>query len=192
MQSLPMFRTRLLLSTQTTALRCFSNAKKKERAQAFAQRQKKIYQQIDEDAHDFGHLLRSLFKRSHPDLLRHAHPDLAAINDQSIQILNGILSTIKDPNSYPPQMIKDIPLHVRFPPQNHIEEHVLKIRTGGGDCKKHLTEIFQNFFVETKISPDGKFIWGKDYFPKQHAAEVEEELRNAYQNMDKNENNTPN
>jgi hypothetical protein len=154
----------------------------------FAQKQMKSYQNADEEAHDFGHLLRNLYKRSHPDLLRHAHPDLASINDQSMQILNGILSTVKNPNTFPPQMIKDIPFHVKVSPHNQIEEHVLRIRTGGGDCRKHLTDIFQQFFVETKISADGKFNWGKDYFPKQDHAEVAEEMRVARETADTDDN----
>jgi len=122
---------------------------------------------------EFQHLLRQLYRKSHPDLLRASHPDFAVINDTSMQLLNGLLSTIKVYNENPKAMVKSIPFHVRN--DQIIEKIDLKIRTSGGDCKRALTASFEEFFVNAQIIDSkvakGKepFIWGKDYFPTELA-----------------------
>lgn len=62
---------------------------------------------------DFQSLLRSLYKKSHPDLLRSSFPEQADTNDQSMQLLNGILTTIKQYNAYPPRTKRSLPFFVR-------------------------------------------------------------------------------
>jgi hypothetical protein len=115
---------------------------------------------------EFAGLLRQFYKQSHPDLLKASHSDHSVTNDQSWQTLNGILSTIKECNSYPPRMVKTIPFYMRSKESPTGVKHVeLTIRTGGGDCKKQLTVTFQEFYKKSGISADGKFVWGKDYFP---------------------------
>eukprot|EP01038_Epipyxis_sp_PR26KG_P004090 gene4090-5838_t len=137
------------------------------------------------DLPSFSNLLRQLYLRSHPDLLRSTNPELADINDQSMQIVNGLLSTVKEYNQYPPQTILNIPFHVKNQATGIIHCHELRIRTAGGECKRQLTTTFEEFFIQSGIvSVDNNnynnhynrknnkkraaiFDWGKDYFPVQ-------------------------
>ena len=112
---------------------------------------------------EFSSLLRQLYKRAHPDVLRSANPELASYNDDSMQTLNGILSTIKTYNEYPAQIIKTIPFHLKTN-DGRLERVDLRIRTAGGDCKRQLTVSFSEFFVEAGIYSE-PFTWPKDYFP---------------------------
>lgn len=138
---------------------------KKSRGSKYAQKFN-IKPTADAELPQFANLLRQFYRQSHPDLLRASNGEYANINDQSWQVFNGILTTIKEKNSYPPQMVKDIPFYVR---SNNIDSdyvcRILRVRTGGGDCKKQLTLTLQNFFVESGLSTDGKFSWDKEYFP---------------------------
>ena len=125
---------------------------------------------VEADIPQFAGLLRQFYRQSHPDLLRASHNQQAEVNDQSWQTLNGILSTIKEVNSYPPRMSKNIPFYIRSSEKDAegmiVLKHVeLRIRTAGGECKKQLTVTLQDFFVTSGISSDGKFSWGKEYFP---------------------------
>eukprot|EP00981_Chlorochromonas_danica_P001867 scaffold386_cov174-Ochromonas_danica.AAC.41 len=126
---------------------------------------------------DFALLLRQLYKRGHPDLLRHSHPELSRVNDMSMQLLNGVLSSIKVPNEYPPRTIQDIPFHLKHPVSGVYEEHTLSIRTAGGDCQKQLTQSFEVFFASTGLSEGGKFVWNKEYFPLPESG-IEDNLNN--------------
>eukprot|EP01031_Cornospumella_fuschlensis_P027223 gene27223-32890_t len=123
---------------------------------------------------DFTFLLRQLYKRSHPDLIRHSHPEAAKVNDLSMQLLNSIVTTIKKPDQFPPRLIQDIPFHIKVQGDTELSEVVLSIRTAGGDCRKQLTTTFEQFFLSTKLAdPDqhaahfttGRFVWNKEYFP---------------------------
>ncbi|RYH31273.1 DUF4460 domain-containing protein [archaeon] len=123
---------------------------------------------------DFTYLLRQLYKRSHPDLIRHSHPESAKVNDASMQLLNSIVSTIKKPDQFPPRLIQDIPFHIKGPNSTELSEYVLSIRTAGGDCRKQLTTTFEQFFMTTQLADPvqhaahystGKFVWNKEYFP---------------------------
>jgi hypothetical protein len=154
-----------------------SNAKRKQRAKSGNSKFAQLLLEDTNDYPDFAVLLRQLYRRSHPDLLRSSHPDLSKINDQSMQLLNGVLSTVKQANQYPPRTIEDIPFHLKSISGDRLEEHILQIRTAGGDCKKQLTATFEQFFIITGLSSTGKFQWTKDYFPTlAHDHKEEEEL----------------
>jgi hypothetical protein len=149
----------------------FSN-KKRDRARSHHQRFQRAQDQPEIEAEpsevipDFNQLLRNFYKRSHPDLLRHSHPQFAEVNDDSLQVLNGVLSTIKVLDQYPPMLKKDVTFYLRSTSDRQVvDQYVLKIRTAGGDCRKQLTTTFQMFFIDTKISETGKFNWNKEYFP---------------------------
>lgn len=113
-------------------------------------------------------LLRKLYLRAHPDIFKATHPELAEINDQSMQTLNGILSTIKEittENIYPPQIIKTVPFYIRNSRNaDQVDCVDLSIKTAGGDCRNQLMTSFERFFVDSEISKDGRFQWGKDYY----------------------------
>ena len=133
-------------------------------------------------------------KRSHPDLLRAKYPEAADRNEEGLQIINGILSTIKAFNSYPPQLIKRIPLTLL--PEGDEKELLqcsLEIKTGGGECKNSLTTSFSDLFLQAgllqtsfdlpqergklqkKRKRKGKkagnvaplFAWNDEYFPEE-------------------------
>ena len=73
-------------------------------------------------------------------------------NEEGLQIINGILSTIKAFNSYPPQLIKRIPLTL-LPEGDETEllQCSLEIKTGGGECKKSLTTSFSDLFLQAGL-----------------------------------------
>lgn len=125
---------------------------------------------------EFHDLLRKLYRKSHPDLLRATHPEFAVVNDSSMQLLNGILSTIKKYNEYPPLLVKSIPFHVRN--GEKIEVFNLKIKTAGGDSQRALTTSFKDFFLAsgiTSIESGTDFAWGKNYFPTSAISDEEDE-----------------
>jgi len=120
---------------------------------------------------EFAQLMRQLYKRAHPDLLRSTSPELAASNDEAMQTVNGILSTVKTYNEFPAQIVKTIPFHLKTP-DGQLQRYDLRIQTAGGDCKRQLTGSFEAFFVATGILPqrteaEGRdaFQWSKEYFP---------------------------
>ena len=148
----------------------------------------------------FADLMRAVYKRSHPDLLRAKYPDVADRNEEGLQVINGILSTIKAYNGYPPQLIKRIPIALL--PQGDSKELIqcsLEIKTGGGECKKSLTTSFSDLFNQAGLlqadAPQDKgtsmgqkkkkrkgkkagnvappFLWNDEYFPEAPTADNE-------------------
>lgn len=118
------------------------------------------------NAIDVNASLRQFYKRSHPDVLRSSNPHYADVNSESMQVLNGILSTVKVVNSYPPRTVLDIPFYVKMDTNNQIEKHQLSIRTGGGECKKQLKASLEQFFLGCGILKRGDVLaWSKEYFP---------------------------
>ena len=78
-------------------------------------------------------------------------------------------------------MVKTIPFYLRSKTTsvenselNGLKQVELRITTGGGDCKKQLTVTMQQFFKESGISANGKFVWGRDYFPMEIAGSEKE------------------
>ena len=130
-------------------------------------------QQQDEDTPKFSNMIRQLYRKSHPDLLRASHPDFATSNDQSMQILNSVLTAIKTYNEFPPQIIKNIPFYLKVTGSDSLTHVDLNIRTAGGDSKRLITRTFEEFFAKAGISKDGKFAWDREYFPTKTVAEAE-------------------
>jgi hypothetical protein len=91
-----------------------------------------------------------------------ANADYAAQNDQSFQLLNGVLSSVKSTVEFPPAIKQTIPFYVRH--QDNYNVVNLSIVTAGGDCRHALKRSFQDFFKASGIH-DGPFVWGKEYFP---------------------------
>jgi hypothetical protein len=118
--------------------------------------------------------MKKLYMKSHPDLLRAISDEKASINDSSMQIVNGILSTVKENKEFPVASTQSIPFYVRQGTEYELKQ--LRIRTGGGDCRHQLAACFEEFFAETGIY-EGKFNWGNDYFVDLTSLEVlQEEL----------------
>ena len=146
-----------------------AKARRKERETALKSR---WAAQKDENLPSFSTLLRQVYRKAHPDVLRAKFPEHALSNDKSMQVLNGVLSTIKTQNEYPAAIVQTIPF---FLLQSDAEGGgtrcvELKIKTAGGDCRRTLTQSFESFF-EAAITGGGKegygnrFIWEEDYFP---------------------------
>ena len=100
-----------------------------------------------------------------------ANPAYAEANDQSFQLLNGILSTVKLSNEFPPSINQSITFYVRTkaepsinPPTGSFTQIKLTVRTTGGDCRNILQKSFQSLFEQAGLG-SGPFLWGKDYFP---------------------------
>lgn len=140
----------------------------------------------------FNDLLRQLYRQCHPDVLRAVRPQYADVNDQSIQVLNGILSTIKEPNSYPPRMVQTIPFYMkRLPSQpapataaagapaavaagassvgavdDGFQRVDMRLKTAGGECRRQFTKAMHDFFVASgMMQPGDSFKWSAEYFP---------------------------
>jgi len=112
--------------------------------------------------------MNKLYRSSHPDILTASHPKLAAVNSESYQVLNDILGTIKEVNSYPPKIMQTIPFYVKTAGSKSPIKIDLLINTPGGDCRKVFQRTFEQFFVTAGIlKKQEKFDWGTDYFPNE-------------------------
>eukprot|EP01036_Dinobryon_divergens_P034073 gene34073-44024_t len=141
-------------------LNCHSNYS------SYKTRNRKSYEATTGSATDVNTSLRALYKRSHPDILRSTNTEYAQVNSDSMQVLNGILSTVKKANTYPPATHKDIPFYVKSANNNSsdsnnsteqvVQKHLLCIRTAGGDCKKQLKNSLEQFFVSCGEDKDLK------------------------------------
>lgn len=138
-------------------------SRRKERLRERSQRYQARFAE-DPDKPSLQALLRSLYMRAHPDVIRHSQPDLADVNNASMQVLNGVLSTLKVHNSFPPRLNQAIPFHVKT--GDSIKSFELKLVTAGGDSKRQLTESFSVFFREIGVLQGKDFRWDKEYFPE--------------------------
>lgn len=147
-------RTASIVTIKSFATTTRKKEKMRERQRSFAAKHNP--NSSENGVPEFQTLLRNLYKRSHPDLLRGNHPDIADINDSSMQILNGVLSTIKT-SEFPPAIIKKLPFWIKDPKSGQLVCKMLNIQTAGGYSKNQLTACFEEFF-------ESKFTWGKDYW----------------------------
>lgn len=115
----------------------------------------------DASAPEFANLLKTFYKKSHPDIIRSYDAQKAEENDVAFQQLNELLSTIKENNSYPPQQNRTLIFNVKD--NNNFKKVPLVIKTSGGECRKALYDTFSRFFLAAGVH-SGKFVWGKDYF----------------------------
>lgn len=120
----------------------------------------------DSNTPDFQALLRQLYKKSHPDLLRSSYPNESIINDNSMQLLNGVLSAIKSTTEMPPAMRKSIPFYLKSSNSSELKSVSLNINTSGGYSRNQITTTFENFFIEAGITKkdNSKFKWNDDYW----------------------------
>jgi hypothetical protein len=118
-----------------------------------------------EDKHvpNFKALLHKFYKAGHPDLLRSISPQKAEQNTASFQILNGILTSIKEADGHPAQTVKNITFHLISSNGTDIEKATLSVRTGGGDSRRTLTKSFSSFYKDAGFG-DGNFTWDDEYF----------------------------
>lgn len=142
----------------------------REKALRYAEKSKNMYDESTLPL--FADLMRKIYLRSHPDLLRASHPDKADINDASMQEVNGVLTTVKINTEFPTACKKTIPFYVKIDGDVRLVE--LLLNTGGGDCRHQLASCFQVFFEKTGVHK-GRFSWGKDYFPENTATAENEE-----------------
>jgi len=157
------------LKTLWLCLERATSVPQKER-EKFLEKQRLIYirQQTligktnEADLPEFSNLLKQFYKRAHPDLIRSSRPELADVNTESLQLLNGVLSTLKENKEYPPLMKKRIPFHLKID-NGEFSKIELHVNIAGGDCKRSLSRSFQTFFQDAGIC-ETQFSWGKDYF----------------------------
>lgn len=124
------------------------------------------------DLPEFSSLMREMYKKGHPDIVRSADKAKSEINDNSFQVLNGILTTIKT-TAYPPQIIQTIPFYLKTETGLRCTE--LHVKTAGGECKRQVTKSFSDFFIASGIAPSGQFKWSKEYFPVTNITDITEE-----------------
>lgn len=118
--------------------------------------------------------MRTFYKKAHPDIIRSYDTDKAATNDASFQIINNLLSTIKQANTYPAAMVKRIPFYIRDANTKSIVQYELTLKAAGGDCRYLFIKCFSEFFRSIGIMTAAEFSWNKDYFPPTSMAEVSE------------------
>lgn len=134
--------------------------KQKERSQRYSE---KYSIKNEQNLQSFHSLLRQLYRKTHPDLVRSHSEVMSKVNDISMQELNGVLSTIKT-TDFPPAIDKRFIFYVKDTKTQAYEKHELHLKTSGGDCRKQLKTTFETFFKTTGIS-DTAFRWDADYFP---------------------------
>ena len=158
---------RLLTKNKPICQYISSSSKQKDRRLHQQQKYNQNKNDISDDIPEFQVLLRQLYKKSHPDLLRSSYPNESIINDNSMQLLNGVLSAIKSTTEMPPAMRKSIPFYLKSPNSKELKAISLNINTSGGYSKNQITTTFENFFIEAGITTkdNGKFKWNDDYFP---------------------------
>lgn len=99
----------------------------------------------------FSELMRKIYKRCHPDLVRSRFPEAASSNEVGLQTINSVLDTIKKFNSFPPQIIQTIPLALLPEDGDELRHVTLRIKTAGGDCRKSLTQSFTDLFLQAGL-----------------------------------------
>jgi len=117
-----------------------------------------------EEAPRFSVLLKQLYKRTHPDLLRSRCAVSADHNDKQWQVLNGILSSVRgDAGEYPRAISQTMTLYLLGATLEPVQ---LRIQTAGGDCKRSLTKSFTDLFLSAKILQPGQpeIVFEEDYF----------------------------
>ena len=112
----------------------------------------------------FSQLLKTFYLKAHPDLIRSVNSQYSEENDNSFQQLNEVISSIKECNSYPPQISKSLAFNLMNKDRQFTKVNLI-IKTPGGDCRKLLSKTFQDFFQSAGIYDGGRFAWGKEYFP---------------------------
>jgi hypothetical protein len=143
--------------------------RQKEKAARYAQ---KMSQNNEQNFPTFHSLLRQLYRKTHPDLVRSHSETMSKANDISMQELNGVLSTVKT-TDYPRVLDRRFVFYVKDMNQTY-NQHELHLKTSGGDCRKQLKTTFELFFKETGIS-DSPFRWDNEYFPVIKYSDVIEE-----------------
>lgn len=136
---------------------------KKEKQKLRAQRfNEKMKASKNDDAPNFQSLLRQLYRRSHPDLVKSYSEEMSRVNDNSMKELNGVLSSIKT-TEFPPALDKSFTFYMKDQNQSY-ETFELRLKTSGGECRKQLKKTFEAFFLKTGISST-PFRWDSEYFP---------------------------
>lgn len=110
-------------------------------------------------------VLRSLYMKIHPDHFTQ-YPEQQEVNEQSMMILQGFITTLKDSKPLdPPAQLKNISLEffLRTNKPAHFQKAKLIIHYTGNN-KNVLHAMFNKFFQQTKLA-DG-FIWDPELWPK--------------------------
>jgi hypothetical protein len=134
--------------------------RQKEKASRFAQ---KISQSNELSLPTFHNLLRQLYRKIHPDLVRSHSEMMSKVNDTSMQELNGVLSTVKTID-YPRVIDKRFIFYAKDKDSIY-QQHELHLKTSGGDCRKQLKGTFEIFFKQIGVLAEGSFRWDVEYFP---------------------------
>lgn len=136
----------------------------------FSSRQRSRYgggSRLKPDANlpDFKSILRQFYKKAHPDLIRAFSAEAAEANDKSFQVLNGVLSTIKGTDEYPPAMHKTLQFYL-LRSETSLARIDLNLRTAGGDSKNQLAKCFSQFFMSAGVLDKavGNFKWNDEFF----------------------------
>ena len=102
------------INTINNSIRLLSNRNKERRKYQQQKYENKNNDNNHNSLPEFQVLLRQLYKKSHPDLLRSSFPSESIINDNSMQLLNSVLTSIKSTDDMPPAMKKSIPFYIKI------------------------------------------------------------------------------
>jgi hypothetical protein len=105
--------------------------KQREKMQKFNERTKRMQ---GKDLPLFHGLLRQLYRRAHPDLVKSTSETMSKINDTSMQELNGVLSTVKEKSEFPHAIDKNFTFYLKGKDSEY-EKFELSLKTSGGDCR---------------------------------------------------------
>jgi hypothetical protein len=114
----------------------------------------------------FETLHRELQRRAHPDVLRASHPDKADANDASFQIVNNLLTCVKEGgNTIPDEVGGRFPFYLKTAGAEDGDELVHASLTLDTTGKRKIKASFQEFFRAAGLGDgSGLFAWGNAYY----------------------------
>lgn len=164
-----------------------SNSRKKQRhienMKKFSERTQRLQ---GKDLPLFHNLLRQLYRRAHPDLMKSHSETMSRINDTSMQELNGVLSTVKGKSEFPQAIDKRFTFYMKNTTTSEYQKYELLLKTSGGDCRKQLRTSFEQFFQLTGIC-NTSFQWDAGYFPALTNTEAEKVLEEELQERERHQ-----
>lgn len=124
--------------------------------------------QGEEDKQLFETLHRELQRRAHPDVLRATHPVEADLNDGSMQIVNNLLSCVREsgnviPDEFGGQLDFYLkPVSTDTDSEGELHKATLFLDTTG---KRKIYQSFSAFFRDAGLGDgSGEFSWGNTYY----------------------------
>ncbi|KAK3260137.1 hypothetical protein CYMTET_30892 [Cymbomonas tetramitiformis] len=158
------FRNRAqLLVPQLSRWAAFSRASKRgsKRGDRGDKKQNFVPGMGSSEAPRLREVMRELQKQVHPDKFT-MHPEAQAVNQESLSVLQGFLSSVKKlQGEYPPAGVHRLKFHIRGR-NDELRQVGTVLKTTGGDCRKLVEVSLSGLFTHCGLSPI--FRWDPGYW----------------------------